>query len=446
MSGHASLAPSNAGTWVPCPGSIAMEESIPEAEREGSSPYAQLGTAAHGLLERCLTTGDRPEDYAGRVIELVGDGYSILHAAAAVDGPDDRVVFTVDEDMIEAVGVAVAHVHQRVEDLGAEFMTERRVRVLDSRDDCYGTADVTIDAWPDLLEVDDYKNGSGVVVEVTDNYQLRSYLLGAAREDKFSHDSYAYAVIQPRAYHPDGHVRTETVTRNELLEFERELEGAAENVDKAREVMAEGHDGPQELYRRGFLDVGEDGSHCRFCGALSFCPAARAFAAEKAGADFDDEPHTLEVPADPEILGGMLRWVPFLDNLCRQVQVHAQRVAEAGGSIAFHKLVRKKSPGRKWRALVDVVDGEEGETAEATDEAVLGIMKDEFGVARKAMMTKPARITGPQAEKLVRKELRADFEARLLHKPEGGLALAPEDDGRDEVTVDPGSDFEDEDG
>jgi hypothetical protein len=438
MTKHANLAPSQSATWEPCPGSVAMIEAIPKKYRQPSGYYAQLGTAAHGLLERCLSTGHEPAEYLGRIIELLGEdeNVSILKPGAKMPDDEDRAIFVVDTDMIEAVETAVAYVLGRMEELGegTSLSLEKSVRVLDTRDDCFGTADVVMSSWPDTLEVDDYKNGSGVLVEVEDNHQLRSYLLGAAREDKFSHDEYIYAVIQPRAPHSDGPIRSEAVSRKELLQFGLMLERAAKRVDESRAIMAKGGTA-DDLFEQGFLEAGT--KQCKWCEAAPTCPAALAKAEEIAGADFDDEPRELTAETDPERLGLLLPWIPFLDSWARAVSEHAQRVAESGGHVEDHKLVHKGSK-RRWREVVPNTESDE-----LTQDKLLEIMNGEFAVDAKSMLTKPALITGPQAEKLVEKKRRAEFSDMMLHKPDGPLTLVHVDDKRPEVVVDVASDFED---
>ncbi len=439
MTKHANLPPSGSGRWVLCPGSIALVEAIPAEYRKPSGHFAQLGTAAHGLLERCLTKGEEPSGYLGRIIELIGEDedVSILKPKAKAPKDPARTWFVVDADMVEAVDTAVGYVRGRMEELGTEDLSlEKRVRVLVGRDNCFGTADVTIDAWPELLEVDDYKNGSGVLVEVEDNYQLKSYLLGVARETNFSHERSAYAIIQPRAPHADGPVRLQEISRRELLEFEAELTEAARRVDEARTLMAEGSGAPG-LFAKDFLAAGDQ---CRWCEAVHTCPAALAKVAETAGADFDEDPSELTAETDPTLLGRLLRWIPFLDAWARAVEKHSQRIAESGGYVDGHKMVHKGSK-RRWRDGEITMPDETGEdmTIELTPEKLLEIMNDVFGVSREDMTTPPGMLTGPQAEKLVDKERRAEFSGLLLHKPDGPLTLVPESDKRPEVTVNPAS-------
>lgn len=448
MAKHASLPPSGSGRWIICSGSIPLAESISKGSREPSSPYAQEGTAAHGLLERCLSKGHDPEAYKGRYLELVGpeEGVSILPENVEEPDEEDRVWFEVDENMIEAVDVAVDYVVDRLrslhdylddydeQDRGAVINAARenghlrievRVKCLQDRDDVYGTADIEISAWPDLLEIADYKHGAGVVVEVDRNSQLRCYMLGASNETRHSHDGYNYAIVQPRAPHPDGSVRSESMSKEELLEFEATLTDAAREVDEARGVAkTEGVDSDRF---RGYLVAG-DMKHCRFCEAIPICPAARAKAQEIAAMDFDDEPEDLDVPTEPDEVGQLLRWVPILDAWCKSIVGHAQRTAESGTKVKFHKLVRKSST-RRW------IDEE--------DEVIAKVLADDFGIEDPYAPKK--LLTGPQTEKLIPKKDRGDFADALLVKPLGGLTLVHEDDKRDEVEVDPAADFEDED-
>ena len=86
-----------------------------------------------------------------------------------------------------------------------ELKLEARVNPLPERDDTGGTADVTIDIWPDLLEIADYKNGTGVYVPIENNWQTRSYLLGRAvvenPEDLGEYNHYRHSIGQPRHHH-----------------------------------------------------------------------------------------------------------------------------------------------------------------------------------------------------------------------------------------------------
>jgi hypothetical protein len=334
--------------WSSCPGSLAMQDLLDQSERNVSSYFARLGTCAHALLERVLGEGATAEDYRGRIIRIVGEdeGTSILKKGAKA--PKDPQVFwvEVDDDMIESVDVAVSYVRRRLQETFGHSDTklavakkqlhlESRLTILVDRVDSFGTGDIRIDNWPEWLEIVDYKHGQGVVVEVTGNKQLRSYALGAAEIDRFDHETYRYTVAQPRAPHPEGGVRSEEMTRSELLAWKVWLASRAEQVDRADEIahhvgsdmggIAAAVEVPQALMAAGMLCAGD---HCRWCDAKYnrkddvACPAIRAAAQAAAVADFDDDPATdlsREVPRDPEELGAILRWIPVADQFFREV-------------------------------------------------------------------------------------------------------------------------------
>lgn len=447
---HAPKPPSGAPRWAGCAGSLTLESLVPEGERGETSEFAMLGTAAHDLLERCVKESKRigetvwPGEYKGRLIEVFegeNEGTSMLRKGAKLPKDPQRHVFEVDEDMIESVETTLEVVTGALEfytlDWGA-VEAESRTHALPERDDCYGTVDITVDAWPDLLLVVDHKNGSHVTVEIGGNKQTRLYLLGKAIESDFSHDRYKHVISQPRKAHEDGPVRDEEVTADELRGFHAEMLRAAEKSDEAMAAYKIiGHDvegAPRtfEEWAEKYLDPGPHGEHCTWCTAVA-CPAALALAAASAGADFEDEPYELEVPNTPERLGEFLLWVPFLDGLCKKAEVQGQRYLESGGDTERlgHKFVRKGSPGRRWK---DDLDKEE----------LPKVLAKRFGKKPGDFKTRSVVMTGPQVEKVLDKEDRADFEEEFLFKPEGGLKLVPLSDEQEEVVVDPGGDFEDE--
>jgi hypothetical protein len=349
--------------------------------------------------------------------------------------PQDKNDFMVDQDMIEAASVMVGYVRQRQVELGADLQAESYTIPLTDRDDSGGTADVTLDAWPDVLEVVDYKHGAGVYVPVLRNFQTRSYLLGKAIESGFSHDIYRHSIVQPRCSEaPD--IASEEMTRAELLEFQKGLVEAAERVDCARDMVGAGCS-LADLKDAGYLTTGEDGSACTWCELKrgDVCPAARAMVESMANMDFQDEPLDLPIPdgSDPELLARILLWVPFLDKWIKRVKEGSLELVMSGTAIPGYKLVR----GRSNRCWVDLIDGKP-----VTDADLIKKLTASFDIKRKDLLTEPGLKSGPQVEKLLDKDDRKVFEAHFLRKPPGRFALTDADDKRDEV-VPAAQDFSD---
>ncbi len=455
MGKHAVLAASQTKWWGNCPGAAAYVEVHPELE-EPSGFHAQMGTAAHGLVERCIREGHRPGDYLGRLIEIVdpggeGEGISILPEGARHPKDPTRVVFEVDADMAEATACMTEYVNRRCWELGlcedaddpaqvAALVGKGTVRLesrgvpLPDRDDTGGTADVTIDAWPELIETIDYKNGSGVFVSVVGNEQLRSYSLGSLYDDGWQdYRKVIYPICQPR--HPDSPpdgIMSEETTTAELIEWRDDwLEPAAEAVDDAR-LAVKTYTTLGELHETGFLTIGEDGAHCTWCPLKADCPAWFAKAQKLAGADFkEEEAGDMNIPTGSSELSAIIPWVPFLDKWLKAVKARGEHILLQGGTVEGQKLVR----GRSTRSWDD----------EMNEDDIVSTMEEDYGVDPDDMYkaAEQTLITGPQAEKLVERASRGAFNEALLVKPEGKLTMVPEDDQREAVEVEPGGDFDD---
>jgi len=464
MGKHARLSASQTKQWWKCPGSTAVLETRPDLKR-ASGYHAQMGTCAHALVEKCLEEGSEPEDYRDRIIVIIedddgGESTSILRKNAKTPKDPQTVWFEVDTEMIDAVDVMTTYVRARLVELGAipggdapdearaaaeckELQLESYTIPIPERDDTGGTADVTIDIFLEVLEIIDYKHGSGVFVPVEGNYQLRSYILGKAIETQFSHDVYRYTIVQPR--HPEGGVQSEEITRAELQAWAKDLGLAAERVDVAREKVSAGA-GVDELFEEGLISVGDDGSHCTFCDLKTGCPAIFAKAQDLASVDFEDEPDAdkLETPGENR-LHIVLPWVKLIDSWIRDMEAEAERLLMQGRSIEGYKLVRKRS-NRQWvpTCYVDLEGDGEEVPVPVDEENLLELMETEFNLDEADMYAAPKLISGPQAEKLLTKDDRGRFNQVMLHKPEGGLTMVPEGDKREAVSVDPAADFDDD--
>jgi len=307
MTAHAKFGASNAKRRMACPGSLNAEAPFPDE----SSPYAELGTAAHELGEFCLVNGHE-------------DAFAFIG--------EEHNGHKVDDNMARAVQVYIDHIRATALLEPSLCRYEKRFSLdkLDPPMPMFGTADCIIYGKESgTLYVLDYKHGQGVAVEVEDNAQLKYYALGAILEigDKAPVNKVITVVIQPRAMHPDGPVRQYSYSRDEIMDFGTEL------IDAAHESLKP--NAPRLA-----------GDHCKFCKAAGTCSALRndalAVAQDEFGAvkDINDL-----IPAE---VADYLEKVPLIEEWIKSLRRHANYILESGNALPGYKLVEKR-PTRRWR-------------------------------------------------------------------------------------------------
>lgn len=472
MAWHAKLSASGTKQWLTCPGSAAyiMHHKIPTSS---SGFAAQEGTAAHFLIETCLREGSEPVDYIGRMIEVKnGSDTFFLAPKAKKPRAAERVIFTVDEDMVYATTRMTNYVRSRLDELGLDMgvvKLETKVHPLsgDYQDLTGGTGDVVIDAWPRVLEVVDYKHGRGVYVPVEGNYQAQSYMLGAMREAQEKHNdayvqSYAefrYTICQPRhTQAPEGGVSSEVKTAEELMEFKNRLQDGVDRVLAARSLL-EKDPTMAALHKASYLQPGEFGDACTFCplkatieygdrsGKVISCPALLDAVNRQAGLDFSDDalevytdnsealqkaqslnPDALKVERTASDLATVLSWLPVIEAWAKEVKAAAEGRALQGEVIPGWKVVEKKGR-RSWRS-------------DLSETQIVKQLMQEFKLHKDDLFAEPKLLTGPQVEKLIDKPARKNFNEKLLSAGEPEKIVVPESDKRPAVEVRPGQDFE----
>lgn len=446
---HAKKGPSGAERLHACPGALALIETLPPEDRRGSNAASQLGTAAHFLLEKCLTERKPPSSFEGRIIVLLGDKEdgSMLKVGAKTPKPG-TTFFIVDDDMIQGVTLAYDYVLRRLEELGdATLLLESKTNPVPDRDDTWGTADVTIDVFLDILEVVDYKNGFGLV-EHKDNPQLLSYLAGRAHDTQWSHDRYRITVVQPNAHHEEGRIRSFDIDREDLKAFVDKHRAAAELADHASDTLADecvgnpnapfsivatvdGETVPVEMpWSEAFLKAGD---HCDYCDASLICPAKKAMIKANAGIDFDEDPPEAPQSLTPAEAAKVLEWSGYVMQHIRLARIVEQRELSMGRPLPGRKVVRQKPRGRRWKPGI----GSAYEVASALVKA--GYISDN---ERTMLFTEPELLSGPKVEKLIPAKKRKEFSSEFLELPPGKLVSAPLSDPRPAVTVSPGDDFD----
>ena len=296
MVAHAKLSASGSHRWMACPGSIALEATMPEPP---DSPYAAEGTAAHALADKCLREGHDTAGYIGTTFE----GQIVV------------------QEMIDAVQIYLDYVRSQP----GKLFPERRVNFSDWVPDGFGTSDAIV-LHEGMLTVIDLKYGRGVRVDAEENSQLMLYALGALAEFDFLYefDRFRLVVVQPRI----DHISEWEIGKTELL-------GWGETVKiAAGAALAE---------NAPFVP---DEDACRFCKGKSVCTALATFALDTAMEGFAP---TFKDPLklSPEEVADLLGKLDLFINWAKALEGHAQSELEQGRTIPGYKLVEGKS-NRKW--------------------------------------------------------------------------------------------------
>ena len=389
-------ASATARNWA-CSGALALGAKVEKLDVE--SEPAAWGTACHQLAEKVL----REEAGCFDAENCIGDEIKTK-----------RHTFTVDEEMADCAQQYVDYVREQANAAHGphSLWIEERFSLakLNPPFDAGGTCDAII-YNPDekLLEVVDLKGGRGVVVEVTENKQLRTYALGAllAHPD-LDVVRVKSTIVQPRAPHKDGRIRSETYHVTELVEWSAELLVKMRLSKKAEDALEHvAGDATRELWGDTYL---VSGSHCTFCPAEGICPAREKQALAVANAFFNPgEPVTIRnTPSelDPARIAQVLDGADDLQNWLNAVRALATRMAESGTEIPGYHLADRIGH-RKF------VDG-----AVATLLNDLKLAEDDVYEQK---MRSPAALEKKLGAKRL-KPIKAQFDA-LITKPVTGRSL-----------------------
>lgn len=456
MAWHAKLGASATKQWLNCPGSLAYVHHF-DIPGSVAGMAAQEGTAAHLLIETCLSEDKEPSEFLGRLIDVTSSDSFILAEGAERPRSRDRVVFEVDDDMVAATTCMTDYVRRRLDQLGltkSALRLETRVHPLPGvyQDYTGGSTDVVIDYWPEGIEIVDYKHGRGVFVAVEDNYQAQSYMLGCIRNSQDKNDpeyirsysEYRYTICQPRhTESPPGGISSEAKTIDELMDFAERLKKGGDRYLEARKVL---HGHSQEtaleaLDTSGYLNPGPSGEACTFC-PIKTCPAAgrRVYeltASDFVAADMDNSATLTMVLNRPDTIlkrpaegyADVLNWLPFLEGWIKGVREEAEAAILDGAKVPGYKVVYKNG-SRSWRD-------------DLTEEDILKVLTKKYKLKKVHLYNPPKMKTGVQIEKeLIAKEQKVEFNEDLLRAPEPKKVVVPESDKRQAVAVQPGEGFD----
>ena len=394
---HAVLGASSSERWMACPGSVRMSHGRPD----DTSVYAIEGSAAHELGERCLRDGQDADAYLGQVIPVPEE---------QEDGATEIHQIEVTEDMTEAVQVYVDYARNLVTEASDEAVqyVERQFDLspLNPPEAMYGTGDhVLWDPGSRVLDVTDYKHGQGVAVDAVENSQLRYYALGAVLELRVKPETIRMTIVQPRGHHPDGTIRSDEITWDELVGFKRELFAAAERTQEPDAPLV-------------------PGEHCRFCRALAVCSAQQEYAVQVAQSEFESFTPPAPEELTPTDMAMVLAAAGRLKGWLHAVEAHALNILDKGGEVPGWKLVEGRKGNRKWT------------DEEAADTYLKG---QGFKVGERY---KPRVLVSPtQAAKLLKKEGK-EVPDRLISRSDGRPKLAPQEDSRPALPPSAEQDFD----
>jgi hypothetical protein len=216
--------PSNAGRWVNCPASPRLEASFPDQESED----AREGTAAHWAAAQVL-----------------GGHVAMLDELTDRKAPNGVII---TGEMVEHTQAYIDAVHS----VTRTPVVERLIATTTGVED--GTPDA-IYVQGDRGHLCDLKYGYRIV-EAPGNWQLAIYAIAMFIKHQWALQDVTARIVQPRAFHPDGRVRSWTISRDDALRLSQEITAAAA---RTQDPQAPAVTGP----------------HCHDCRALHACEAAR---------------------------------------------------------------------------------------------------------------------------------------------------------------------------
>ena len=220
---HAKLSASGASRWATCPGSVQMEDGIPDRE----SIYAQEGTLAHEMSELKLKHYLDPKGFGKRKLN------------AAIKKLKENELY--QAEMESYTDTYVDFIKEKALSFPSNPYIEIEKRVDFSRwvDGGFGTCDCVL-IHGSTLSIIDLKYGKGVPVSSEQNEQLILYALGAydAFNLIYNLDKIELNIVQPRI----NNFSTWEISLTELLlwgdyfkvQAEKALGGNGELVPSAK--------------------------------------------------------------------------------------------------------------------------------------------------------------------------------------------------------------------
>ena len=153
----------------------------------------------------------------------------------------------------------------------AKFWTEEKLYATWLDKDLFGTGDHVAREPLGRVWVHDYKNGVNLV-EVKDNPQFKIYALGAVGEgNPTMAETVIMTVVQPNAIHPDGPVRHDEISVDDLLYWGNSVLRPA--AQKCHQGIKDYDTMGCVAWREAYLHPGK---WCKWCPVEATCQANNA--------------------------------------------------------------------------------------------------------------------------------------------------------------------------
>ncbi len=404
MAAHAKLSASGSKRWIECPASVKAEAGFPNS----TNIYADEGTAAHILAERCFTYNKPAIFFLGEQIQVGSN------------------IFTVDEDMVCAVQVYVDYCNN----ISAKIkLKEKRVCYDKWVPEGFGTSDfIAIEEDKkekrQKIHVVDLKYGKGVMVDALDNSQAMLYGLGTIQTLGFiysfdENDVVICTIVQPRL----DHISEFSITVGDLLRWADKVILPA--------VKAAYSDNPP-------YNPGED--QCRWCKAKGSCVPLAEDMFKKVSEDFtvigEDFALKDKTKMSPEQRGFALRYIPMMKDWAKALEAETfQLMVEKNLQVPGYKIVKGKAGNRKWDDEEETIEVLTKELKIKKSEVIVSALKTPAVIEK---LLKAKKIDPEKMKRFVKPKKKEDDDPNLLwSQPEGNPTIAKESDKREAITVKP---------
>ncbi len=349
---HSKLGASGAYIWTSCPGSVSLSEKAPPAL---TSEAADEGTLAHALAEHCIVEGMSPLEFSNK--EFMGKEIS--------------------EEMAHAVNSYVSWVYEKRESTGGRIEVESQFDLSSLHEGMFGTNDVCIIKEGRRLVVGDFKYGFSPV-DVRENKQLLYYALGALIKYGNNFEDVELVIIQPRAPHKDGNIRSWVVSKDYVLSWSTQL------IEAAR--LTERKDAP--LYR---------GDWCGWCKAKGICPKQKEAVESSLGVSVVTDIVFPSISSlTDEQVSGIIKNTSQITDFLEEVKRAALHRLQSGEKIEGLKLVN----GRSRREWSDISKAEEFLISRLKEDAfekkLLTVAKAEKLIGKKEVEPMSVTIAGSE--------------------------------------------------